>query len=105
MMKVYEDLKDKKKLKFIKQAESKFDEVFGKSTPENNLSKYFTKDEVEILLKSYGLPEHLPKYAKQNKKLIQGTSFSKIFYFKSTLTVHSEVTSFICKRKTEIKRF
>ncbi len=58
----YKNLSNKKMLKFIKKAEKHFDNDHENDGDEKTdfLPKYLTANELEILLKSYGMPERIP---------------------------------------------
>lgn len=69
----FKDLSDKKRLKYIKKAESIYDEFYKNSTEEYPLfSTYLNKSELKLLLESYGMPEGVPN------------SFSAYYYRKQT---------------------
>jgi hypothetical protein len=64
----YLNLDEEAKLKFIKKAETKYDKHndVDSLNMNNCLSKYLSHEELELLLKSYGLPDlTLSKSAKQ----------------------------------------
>lgn len=64
----YLQLDEETKIKFIKKAESKFDKHndVDSLSMNNCLSKYLSHDELELLVKSYGLPDlTFAKSAKQ----------------------------------------
>ncbi len=53
-------LDDKKLLKFIKKAEKDFDDTNAFVDRDSCISRHISIKELEILLKSYGMPERIP---------------------------------------------
>lgn len=57
----YTTLSDKKKLRYIKKAEKNYDSYdFSKEEVKPRFSYFLSKQETELLLKSYGLPDLVP---------------------------------------------
>ncbi|CAF0897620.1 unnamed protein product [Brachionus calyciflorus] len=59
----FKDLNDKKRLKYVKKAETNYDEYYKNSNEERPLfSTYLNKNELKLLLESYGMPDSVPNF-------------------------------------------
>ncbi|RNA21277.1 hypothetical protein BpHYR1_050113 [Brachionus plicatilis] len=76
----FKSLSDKKKLKYIKKAEFNYDEHYKNSDDERQLlSSYMNKNEMKLLLESYGMPDTVPNFSAYffSKKTKEGISDMK----------------------------
>lgn len=108
----FAQLSDKKKLKYIREAESRYDAYKFKSNPKPLLSNFLNKLELKILLKSYNMPEKVlnpsAQYMKEHIKEAGDASVvdrMKIVAAKYKNMDDKVKTAFLSKLSEESKRY